>query len=112
MTYGRPSMIFSAVSSSRILPRIPSTASEASAGQSVDTADQTAFYPNILELHEIVGDILTAFHERPAAHSSGPSLNVPGLSPRASVFKAPFLIQRISTGDFQSLLKFDVALLN
>ena len=74
------------------------------------TLTKPPFYYHALELQEILGSILAEFYDTSAAHGSDTSLPS-NRNPRASIIKAQIFVQRIRTGDFQSLLMFDDALL-
>ena len=101
MTYGRPSMI----SSKRPLNYVlGSNLLHGSTG--------LMFYYRYLELHEILGDILAEFYENPPLDASGAPPKVNGKDPKTSAIQAFVFVHKISTGDFQPLLKYDGALLS
>ncbi|MCJ1475729.1 hypothetical protein MMC13_004393 [Lambiella insularis] len=111
MTYGRPSMVIPRKSlkhdsktNSSLEPEEPPTSSG-------NTPSPAPFFYQALELHEILGCILAEFYDKSTAHASDKSLPSSPQISRASIIKAHIFVQRISTGDFQSLLSFDNALL-
>ena len=111
MTYGRPSMVTPRISLKQDIGSISNLLPERLTVSSSITSSQTRFYDHALELHETLGCILAEFYDRSTAHASNSSLSSSPQNPCASIIKAQIFVQRISTGDFQSLLNFDNKLL-
>lgn len=102
MSHGRPSMITSRHS-------IVYTPLDATADQSV--SPEIIYFQHDLALHNILGEILTEFYEMPPSQATEIDLGILDSDATLSVFHPSVFVRRISEGDFQSLLKFDTALL-
>lgn len=79
---------------------------------SKDDLDNSEFFHHNLKLHNILGAILAEFYEKPPNSDENQAL--PASSAKSShpnAFRAPVFIRRVNDGDFQSLLRFDTALL-
>ncbi|KAJ9606738.1 hypothetical protein H2200_008747 [Cladophialophora chaetospira] len=111
MIYGRPSIMtsramigddFSAATDSRQPP----------VGKSGGTLSYSDFFYHHSTLHDILGAILTEFYEKPATGNENTAIpQTSAKGSNANTFRAPVFIRKVNEGDFQSLLRFDTALL-
>ena len=111
MTYGRPSMVTPRTALQRAMSFSPDSPSDAQDGTTDSTTSARTFYSHLLELNEIIGCILVEFYDRSNNYPLEPNSLSKGRNRRSNIVKAQSFVQRISIGDFQSLLRFDEALL-
>ncbi|KEF58915.1 uncharacterized protein A1O9_03758 [Exophiala aquamarina CBS 119918] len=85
-------------------PSVPAVESE--------SLSYSEFFHHHSTLHDVLGAILAEFYEKPPIvneTTAMPPSNSKGSNP--NTFRAPVFIRRVNEGDFQSLLRFDTALL-
>lgn len=113
MIYGRPSIMTSRAWIGEDLNPSAATSQCAASGSESSSLSYSEFFHHHSTLHDILGAILSEFYEKPPIENADtaaiPPSRAKGGNP--STFRAPVFIRRVNEGDFQSLLRFDTALL-